>query len=71
MLDRSRNSNLLEQDPYRYTLQDVDEPALFRQIYPYDEIPKVVFNHRRVARLLHTRDVCLRITNAIERSNKD
>ncbi|MBE6952027.1 MAG: 2-isopropylmalate synthase [Ruminococcaceae bacterium] len=48
MLDRSRNSNLLEQDPYRYTLQDVDEPALFRQIYPYDQIPKVVFNHRRV-----------------------
>ena len=48
MLDRSHNSNLLEQDPYRYTLQDVDEPALFRQIYPYDQIPKVVFNHRRV-----------------------
>lgn len=48
MLDRNRNSNLLEQDPYRYTLQDVDEPVLFREIYPYTEVPKVVFNHRRV-----------------------
>ena len=48
MLDRNHNSNLLEQDPYRYTLQDVDEPVLFREIYPYTEVPKVVFNHRRV-----------------------
>lgn len=48
MLDRNHHSNLLEQDPYRYTLQDVDEPVLFREIYPYTEVPKVVFNHRRV-----------------------
>lgn len=41
-------TNLLERDPYRYTLQDVEQPVLFRDIYPYTEIPKVVFNHRRV-----------------------
>ena len=48
MLDRNNHSNLLEQDPYKYTLQDVEEPVLFREIYPYTEVPKVVFNHRRV-----------------------
>lgn len=48
MLEISRKSNLLEKDPYRYTLQDVDEPNLFREIFPYHETPKVPFNHRRV-----------------------
>jgi len=31
---------------YRYELQDVKEPNLFREIYSYSEAPKVVFNHR-------------------------
>ncbi|MBR6740814.1 MAG: 2-isopropylmalate synthase [Clostridia bacterium] len=48
MLDLNKNSNLLERDPYRYTLQDVDNPELFREIYPYTEVPKIAFNHRRV-----------------------
>ena len=48
MLELSKVSNVLEQDPYNYTLQDVDEPELFREIYPYEEIPKVPFNFRRV-----------------------
>ena len=48
MLDLNHHTNLLEEDPYRYTLQDVDDPALFREIYPYTDVPKVVFNHRRV-----------------------
>ena len=43
-----RNKNLLEEDKYRYELQDVKEPELFRDLYPYDEIPKVVFNYRHV-----------------------
>ncbi len=42
------NTNLLEQDPYSYQLQDVAEPELFRLIYPYTEVPKVPFNYRRV-----------------------
>ncbi len=42
------NTNLLEQDPYSYQLQDVQEPELFRLIYPYTEVPKVPFNYRRV-----------------------
>ena len=48
MLNKNRHTNLLEQSQYKYSLQDVDEPNLYREIYPYDEIPKVAFNHRRV-----------------------
>ena len=48
MLNKNRHSNLLEQSQYKYSLQDVDEPNLYREIYPYDEVPKVAFNHRRV-----------------------
>ena len=44
----SKTSNLLEQDPYQFQLQDVEEPVLFREIFPYTEVPKVPFNHRRV-----------------------
>ena len=48
MLSKSPYSNLLEQSQYKYSLQDVAEPNLYRDVYPYDEIPKVAFNHRRV-----------------------
>ena len=48
MISKNKNTNLLEQSQYKYSLQDVDEPNLYREIYPYDEIPKVAFNHRRV-----------------------
>ena len=48
MLELSNHTNLLEQKSYRYSLQDVAEPQLYRDIYSYDTIPKVPFNHRRV-----------------------
>ena len=48
MIDKNPYSNLLEQAQYKYSLQDVDDPNLYREIYPYDEIPKIAFNHRRV-----------------------
>ena len=48
MIELNPMSNLLEQDPYEYELQDIPEAQLFRDIYPYDEIPKTPFNHRRV-----------------------
>lgn len=48
MISKNSHSNLLEQSQYRYSLQDVDDPNLYREIYPYDEIPKIAFNHRRV-----------------------
>ena len=48
MLELSRKSNLLEESDFKYPLQDVEKPNLYRQIYNYNEIPKVGFNHRRV-----------------------
>ncbi len=48
MLEISKKTNLLEQKVYKYSLQDVDEANLYRDIYSYSDIPKVAFNHRRV-----------------------
>lgn len=48
MIDRNKNSNLLEQDPYKYKLQDVEEPNLNREIFSYKEVPKISFNYRTV-----------------------
>ncbi|MBE5782196.1 MAG: 2-isopropylmalate synthase [Clostridiales bacterium] len=48
MLEISPKTNLLEQKNYRYSLQDVDEPNLYRDIYDYESVPRVPFNHRRV-----------------------
>ena len=48
MLELSAKTNLLEENDYRYSLQDVKDPVLYRDVYNYDEVPKVAFNHRRV-----------------------
>ena len=48
MLEISTKTNLLEQKSYKYSLQDVAEPNLQRDIYSYGTVPKVAFNHRRV-----------------------
>ncbi len=48
MLEISDKTNLLEQKSYKYSLQDIPEPNLYRDIYSYDDVPKVAFNHRRV-----------------------
>ena len=48
MLEINKKSNLLEQEVYNYSLQNVEEPNLYRELFPYSEIPKVSFNHRRV-----------------------
>ena len=48
MLKMSNKSNLLEQSIYRYSLQDVEDPELYREMYNYEEVPKVAFNFRRV-----------------------
>ena len=47
MLEISKKTNLLEQKSYKYSLQDIPEPNLYRDIYSYSEVPKVAFNHRR------------------------
>ena len=44
----SAKNNLLEQDPYEYELHDVEKPELFREMFPYSEVPKIAYNYRRV-----------------------
>ncbi len=48
MLEISPKSNLLELKSYKYSLQDVEEPNLYRNVYNYEDVPKIAFNHRRV-----------------------
>ena len=48
MIELNSKSNLLEQDPYKFSLQDLATPNLYRDLFPYNEIPRVPFNHRRV-----------------------
>lgn len=48
MLEISAKTNLLEKKSYKYSLQDVAEPNLQRDIFSYGTVPKVAFNHRRV-----------------------
>ena len=48
MLDFDKNLNLLKQAKYKYSLQDVQEPNLYREIYDYQSIPKIAFNMRHV-----------------------
>lgn len=48
MLKFNNHFNTLDEPLYHYQLQDVKEPNLYRDIYNYEEIPKVTFNRRRV-----------------------
>lgn len=48
MLELSNKTNLLESNIYKYSLQDVKDPNLYREVYSYDDVPRVAFNHRRV-----------------------
>ncbi len=48
MISFNRRRNTLEQETYHYELQDVAEPNLFRDSFPYHQPPMVSFNHRLV-----------------------
>jgi isopropylmalate/homocitrate/citramalate synthase len=48
MISINNKTNLLEEETYQYDLHDVKEPELYRDIYDYNSIPKVVFNNRHV-----------------------
>lgn len=47
-IEYSNNSNLLERTEFLYPLQDIKKPHLFRNLFPYVEVPKIAFNHRHV-----------------------
>ncbi|WP_033166879.1 2-isopropylmalate synthase [Clostridium sp. KNHs205] len=44
----NRQNNLLQLEEHLYTLVDVGEPNVFRNLFPYDEVPKIAFNDRIV-----------------------
>lgn len=44
----NKKTNLLERQELFYPLQDVKEPNLYKNLYNYDEVPKIAFNHRIV-----------------------
>ncbi len=48
MIERNKKTNLLEEKYYSYSLQDVEKPQLFRDIFDYESVPKVIFNERHV-----------------------
>ncbi|MGN0243206.1 MAG: 2-isopropylmalate synthase [Lachnospiraceae bacterium] len=45
---KNENTNLLELEEHFYHLVDVDQPNTFRNLFPYDEVPKIAFNDRIV-----------------------
>lgn len=44
----NNKTNLIERGETYYPLQDVDKPNLYDNLYNYNEVPKVAFNHRIV-----------------------
>ena len=44
----NEKTNLLQLEEHFYHLVDTDEPNVFRNLFPYDEVPKIAFNDRVV-----------------------
>ena len=45
------HTNLLQLEEHMYPLVDVKTPNVFRNLFHYDEIPKIAFNDRIVPHL--------------------
>ena len=52
MIDRAvrmnYHTNLLELEEHMYPLVDVEKPNVFRNLFPYTEVPRIAFNDRIV-----------------------
>lgn len=48
MIEINKKTNLLEEKLYNYTLQDVENPQLYRDVFDYENVPKIIFNARNV-----------------------
>ena len=46
MIYYDKEKKMLMESEYKYMLQDCDEPNLYREMFPYDEVPKLTFNNR-------------------------
>ena len=53
----NKKSNLLKLDEYMYPLVDTDKPNVFRNLFPYEEVPKIAFNDRIVPHEMHRKYV--------------
>lgn len=47
-LFKNLHNNLLELEEHMYPLVNVETPNVFRNLFPYDEVPKIAFNDRIV-----------------------
>jgi len=47
-IEYSEKTHLIEQSSYRYSLQERADANLYRQLFDYESVPKVSFNHRYV-----------------------
>ncbi|HEX3078448.1 MAG TPA: 2-isopropylmalate synthase [Lachnospiraceae bacterium] len=45
---KNQHTNLLQLEEHLYPLVDVATPNVFRNLFPYDEVPKIAFNDRIV-----------------------
>ena len=48
MKKKDKRWNLLEENDYHFSFQNPEEPKLFRDMFEYDSVPKITFNHRVV-----------------------
>ena len=46
------HNNLLQIEEHMYILDDVKKPNVFRQMFPYSEVPKIPFNDRTVPKFM-------------------
>ncbi|MDR1116634.1 MAG: 2-isopropylmalate synthase [Oscillospiraceae bacterium] len=46
MIYYDKKKNMLMESEYEYNLQERAEPNLYREMFPYDEAPKLTFNNR-------------------------
>lgn len=46
MIEFSNKRNMLIECEYKYALQDVENPVLYRDMFTYGEVPKCTFNQR-------------------------
>lgn len=46
MIEMNKKNNVLMECEYKYQLQDKEEPCLFRDMFPYSDVPRCTFNFR-------------------------
>ncbi|MBP5686727.1 MAG: 2-isopropylmalate synthase, partial [Clostridia bacterium] len=44
IIEMNKKTHLLEERYYSYSLQDVKKPQLFRDVFGYHHVPKIIFN---------------------------